>query len=381
MNWLVPLADVKLGVEEEEAVLAVMRSGWLTMGAITQAFEQEFAQFTGAKHAFGVTNATTALHIACLAVNVGAGDEVIVPSLSFVASANAITYTGAKPVFTDIEGLTWPTISPQAIETAITDKTKAIMVVHYAGYACDMPAIMRIAKQHNLAVIEDAAHAVGASLQGKALGTWGDLGCFSFFGNKNLTTGEGGMILTDNDELVAKIRLLRSHGMTTLTWDRHQGHASTYDVVALGYNYRIDEIRSAIGRVQLGRIPAGNKRRSELVAMYREKFSKTLPEVTLPFAEVRGQSSYHIMPVLLPSGVSKQTVMQQLKEQGIQTSWHYPLIHQFSIYQEAGRNSNLPVSVEFSQRELTLPLYPGMTDEQLQLVVDALSKAVSQYRR
>lgn len=133
--------------------------------------------------------------------------------------------------------------------------------------------------------------------------------------------------------------------------------------------------------MQLGRIPAGNKRRSELVAMYREKFSKALPEVTLPFAEVRGQSSYHIMPVLLPSGVSKQTVMQQLKEQGIQTSWHYPLIHQFSIYQEAGRNSNLPVSVEFSQRELTLPLYPGMTDEQLQLVVDALSKAVSQYRR
>lgn len=379
MNWLVPLADVKLGVEEEDAVLSVMRSGWLTMGSVTQAFEEEFAQFTGAKHAFAVTNATVALHMACLAVGVGPGDEVIVPSLSFVASANAIAYTGAKPVFADIESLTWPTISPQAIEAAITEKTKAIMVVHYAGYACDMPTILQIAKQHNLAVIEDAAHAVGASLDGKALGTWGDVGCFSFFGNKNLTTGEGGMLLTENDELADKIRLLRSHGMTTLTWDRHQGHASTYDVVALGYNYRIDEIRSAIGRVQLGRIPAGNVRRGELVALYHQKLTEALPEITVPFSETRGQSSYHIMPVLLPEGVSKSTVMQQLKDQGIQTSWHYPLIHNFSIYQEHGVDSILPISIEFSHRQLTLPLFPTMTDSQLDLVVSALTNALSQH--
>lgn len=379
MNWAVPLADVQLGKEEEDAVLSVMRSGWLTMGAVTQAFEAEFASFSGSRFAFGVTNATAALHMACLAVGVEVGDEVIVPSLSFVASANAIAYTGAKPVFADIEGLSWPTVSAEAVEKAITNKTKAIMVMHYAGYPCDMPAILDVARAHGLRVIEDAAHAVGASLQGKALGTWGDVGCFSFFGNKNLTTGEGGMLLTDDSDLAEKLKLLRSHGMTTLTWDRHQGHASTYDVVALGYNYRIDEIRSAIGRVQLGRIPAGNQRRAELVALYRVKLGETLPELAIPFTEGRGQSSYHIMPVLLPPGVPKQPITQQMKEQAIQTSWHYPLIHQFSIYQEprSDLRQSLPFSEEFSQRELTLPLYPGMTDLQLQLVVYGLAKSMS----
>ncbi|NLE84023.1 MAG: DegT/DnrJ/EryC1/StrS family aminotransferase, partial [Chloroflexi bacterium] len=215
MDWRVPLADVKLGAEEESAVLEVLRSGWLTMGAVTQAFESEFAAFTGAKHALAVNNATAALHLACLALGIGPSDEVISPSLTFVATANAIRYTGAKVVFADIESDDWLCICPNAIEAAITEHTRAIMVMHYAGFACDMPAIMRIAKERGLAVIEDAAHAVGASFQGKALGTWGDIGCYSFFGNKNMTTAEGGMLTTNDDSLAEKIRLLRSHGMTT----------------------------------------------------------------------------------------------------------------------------------------------------------------------
>lgn len=373
MNWRVPLADVQLGPEEAAAVLSVLQSGWLTMGAVTQNFEQDFATFCGAQYALAMTNATAALHLACLSVGVGVGDEVIVPSLSFVASANAIAYTGAAPVFADIEGENWLTISPKAIEEALTPKTKAIMVMHYAGYACDMPQVMAIAKKHHLAVIEDAAHAVGASLQGKALGTWGDVGCYSFFGNKNMTTAEGGMLVTDDAQIAQKARLLRSHGMTTLTWDRHHGHASTYDVVALGYNYRIDEIRSAIGREQLKKIPAGNRRRGELARLYRDLLAELVPQVDIPFRAPRGESSYHIMPVLLPKGADKARFMANMKEHGIQTSWHYPPAHTFSIYTNSSdrHSASLALTNLVAQREVTLPLFPSMTDDQVSMVVEA----------
>jgi len=379
MNWRVPLADVNIGPEEEAAVAEVIRSGWLTMGSVTQAFEQEFAAFTGAKYAFAVTNATAALHLACMALDIGAGDEVIVPSLTFVASANAIRYTGAQIVFADIESQDWLNISPETIQKAITSHTKAIMVVHYAGYACDMPAILEIAKSHNLAVIEDAAHAVGASLQGKHLGTWGDIGCYSFFGNKNLTTGEGGMLVTDRDDLADKIRILRSHGMTTLTWDRFKGHASTYDVVALGYNYRIDEMRSAMGRIQLGKLPAGNTRRGQLVQLYRELLAELTPSIQVPFTQQRVLSSYHIMPVLLPKGMDKQAVMAAMKEQGIQTSWHYPPVHTFSIYAANwdSQTQPLPLTESIAAREITLPLYPTMAEEQVEMVVQALQTSLA----
>ena len=379
MDWRVPLADVNLGPEELEAVSAVIRSGWLTMGEVTQAFEQEYAQSTGSLHALAITNATAALHLACLALGVGPGDEVILPSLTFVASANAISYTGAMPVFADIESPDWLCLSPRAVEAAITEKTRAIMVVHYAGYACDMPAILEIARQHKLGVIEDAAHAVGASLNGKVLGTWGGAGCFSFFGNKNLTTAEGGMLVTDDPEIAEKVRILRSHGMTTLTWDRFKGHASTYDVVAQGYNYRMDELRSALGREQLKRIPSGNARRGELVRLYRELLAQEVPSIRVPFAEERGQSSYHIMPVLLPSGTDKHAFMERMKQQGIQTSWHYPPVHRFSVYKEAyaSRPNPLPVTDEVAQREVTLPLYPTMTDEQVGWVVQAAKEALA----
>ncbi len=198
------------------------------------------------------------------------GDEAIVPSLTFVATANAVRYTGAMPVFADIAGENDLNISYQSIERAITERTRAILVMHYGGYACDMPSILELAREHNLKVIEDAAHAVGSDLDGRKLGTWGDMGCFSFFSNKNMTTGEGGMLITDNETYSQRLHLLRSHGMTSLTWDRHKGHAWSYDVVDLGYNYRIDEIRSALGKVQLGKLPANNERRRHLTEIYRD---------------------------------------------------------------------------------------------------------------
>ncbi len=375
MNWKVPLADVKLGPEEEEAVLSVLRSGWLTMGAVTQAFEKEFAEFVGSKHALAVNNATAALHLACQALDLREGDEVICPSLTFVATANAIRYTGATAVFADIESTDWLCISPEAIEEAITERTKAIMIMHYAGFACDLPKIMEIAQRHGLPVIEDAAHAVGASLNGRDLGTWGSFGCYSFFGNKNMTTAEGGMIVTNDGELAEKLRILRSHGMTTLTWDRHQGHASTYDVVALGYNYRLDEIRSAIGREQLKKLPAGNQKREVLVKRYREVFQKHIPNLGLPFAESRGVSSHHIFAVLLPKGINKAEFREKLKQAGIQTSFHYPPVHQFQIYRDV-RKQTLQVTEAVADRQVTLPLFPGMTDEKQELVIETVIQAI-----
>lgn len=374
MDWRVPLADVALGKEEEGAVLEVLRSGWLTMGAVTQAFEQELAAFVGARHAFAVNNGTAALHLACLAVGLGEGDEAIVPSLTFVATANAVRYTGAEVVFADVESEDWLCVSPRAIEEKITGRTKAIVVMHYGGFACDMPEILRVAKKHDLAVIEDAAHAIGGSLQGKSLGTWGDAGCYSF-GNKNMTTAEGGMLVTNDDRIAEKVRVLRSHGMTTLTWDRHKGHASTYDVVDLGYNYRMDEIRSAIGREQLKKLPAGNARRTELVLRYRQAFQEKAPALGLPFAEQRGISSQHIFPILLPEGVQREVFREALKAYGIQTSFHYPPVHHFLIYRK--EDEELRMTESAARRQVTLPLFPAMTDEQQDLVIEAVIKYLS----
>lgn len=378
MNWRVPLADLNFDVEEEFAVLEVLRSRWLSMGEVTKQFEREFSDFIEVKHAIAVTNATAALHLAGVAVGLGAGDEVILPSLTFVATANAIRYTGATPVFADIESPDRLNISPSNIESLITEKTRAIMVMHYAGFACDMVAITEIARRHNLVVLEDSAHAIGSTLNGRKLGTIGRIGCFSFFSNKNMTTGEGGMLATDDDELAERLRILRSHGMTSLSWDRHKGHASTYDVVDLGYNYRIDEMRSALGRVQLRKLPASNKRRGELTTLYRELLLEIAPEIQMPFAELREVSCYHILPILLPENVNRMKFMESMKAQGIQTSIHYPAVHHFEIYEDKwrSRGNHLPVTEDVSSRQITLPLYSTMKDEQVEWVAQAVKQSL-----
>jgi dTDP-4-amino-4,6-dideoxygalactose transaminase len=379
LNWKVPLADISFGPEEHEAVQQVLSSGWLTMGGITQKFEKEFCELTGAKHAIAVTNATAALHMACVATGCEPGDELIVPSLTFVATANAVRYTGATPVFADIVSEDDLTISPEAIEKAITPHTKAIIVMHYAGYACDMPKILALADEHGLPVIEDAAHAVDSYLDGKHLGTLGSAGCFSFFSNKNMTTGEGGMIVTNDDALAGKLRLLRSHGMTSLTWDRHMGHAWSYDVVGLGYNYRIDEMRSALGRVQLSKLKVKNARRRELTELYRSMLRESAPQITVPFLKHKGVYACHVMPVLLPDGCNRVAFMDHMKSNGIQTSIHYPPIHTFSAFRDENKQvGHLLTTEEVAIRELTLPMFPEMTDNQVGLVVQAVAQALSE---
>lgn len=376
MNWRVPLSDIDFDEAESLAVEKVLKSRWLTMGKVTQEFEAAFAAHVQSKHAIAVTNATAALHLACLALGLGPGDEVIVPSLTFVATANAVRYVGATPVFADIVGDDNLNISPESISALITPQTRAIIVVHYAGYPCDMEAILSIAKQHGLFVIEDAAHAVGSELNGRKLGVWGDIGCFSFFSNKNMTTGEGGMMTTDNDELAQKLNRLRSHGMTSLTWDRHKGHAYSYDVVDLGYNYRIDEIRAAIGLAQLSKVERNNERRRLLTQVYRDALQELAPQVNVPFQHHLGKTSAHIMPVLLPRETKRQEFIQGMKENGIQTSIHYPPIHTFTSYKDDAV-WNLPVTEDIAKREITLPLYPAMSNDDVIVVVSAIRASLN----
>jgi dTDP-4-amino-4,6-dideoxygalactose transaminase len=376
MEWQIPLSDIDFGPEEKNAVDAVLQSKWLTMGAVTQDFEQAFASYVGARHAIAVTNATAALHLGCVAAGLGPGDEAIVPSLTFVATANAVRYTGATPVFADIASEQDLNISVQSIEKRITRQTRAILVMHYGGYACDMPRIIELAREHKLIVIEDAAHAIGSELGGRMLGTWGDMGCFSFFSNKNMTTGEGGMIVTNDDAYAQRLHLLRSHGMTTLTWDRHKGHASSYDVVDLGYNYRIDEIRAALGQVQLGKLPLNNEKRRILTQKYRDALLQVVPGLIIPFGDHAGVSAAHLLPVLLPAGADKSGFMTNMKTQGIQTSFHYPPIHTFTAYRQVNERVNLPVTEAVAGREVTLPLYPTLCDDDIKFVTHAVSNSL-----
>ena len=376
MNWRIPLSDIDFDEAESLAVQSVLKSRWLTMGKVTQEFEATFAAHVQAKHAIAVTNATAALHLACLALGLGPGDEVIVPSLTFVATANAVRYVGATPIFADIISSDDLNISPKAVESLVNARTRAIIVVHYAGYSCDMEAILSIAKQHNLFVIEDAAHAVGSELDGRPLGTWGDVGCFSFFSNKNMTTGEGGMMTTNNDDLAQKLNRLRSHGMTSLTWDRHKGHAYSYDVIDLGYNYRIDEIRAAIGLAQLSKVERNNERRRSLTQVYRDALQELAPQVAVPFQSHMGKTSAHIMPILLPQETKRKEFIDSMKENGIQTSIHYPPIHTFTAYKDT-MSWDLSVTDDVAKREITLPLYPAMSNDDVVVVVSAIQASLN----
>jgi dTDP-4-amino-4,6-dideoxygalactose transaminase len=355
----------------------VIDSGWWSMGPQVLEFEKAFAEFCAVRHALAVANGTAALHLALLAAGCGPGDEVVLPSLNFVAAANAIAHTGAEPVFCDVLGPHDLNLDPTDLEAAVGPRTKAVVVLHYGGFPCDMEAVHEIAERRGLTVIEDAAHAPGGTWQGKMCGSLGLAGCFSFFSNKNLPIGEGGMIVTDDDDIADRIRLLRSHGMTTLTWERHRGHASTYDVVAQGFNYRLDELRAAMGLVQLSRLPAENSARSAIVARYREALDG-VEGITMPFREVDEETTpaHHLAVVLLPEG-RRDDVRATLSDQRIQTSVHYPPIHLFSQYREIGAGRPLPRTEAVAERILTLPLYAHMRDDQVELVIRRVLEALS----
>jgi dTDP-4-amino-4,6-dideoxygalactose transaminase len=371
--WRVPLADVVVEEGDIEAVADVYRSGWLSMGPQTEALERDFAAYTGARHALAVTNGTAALHLICAAAGLGPGDEVVVPSLTFVATVNAVAYTGATPVFADVVSVTEPWLDPDSVAAMAGERTKAIMTMAYGGHPGRTPALATMARERGLSLLEDAAHAAGSWIAERHLGTFGIGGAFSFFSNKNLAVGEGGMVVTDDDDAAARMRLLRSHGMTTLTWDRHRGHASGYDVVDVGFNYRIDEPRAALARRRLQRLDAENARRAMLDARYRELLAD-VSGLTPALAPVPGaRLAHHLFTVVLEEGVDRAGFREALATRGIQTSVHYPPAHCFSIY--AG-DAELPVTDDYAARAVTLPMFATMTSGQQDEVVDAIRAAL-----
>jgi dTDP-4-amino-4,6-dideoxygalactose transaminase len=376
-SWTVPLSDVIVTEDDIATVADVYRSGWLSLGPRTRELEQALASYTGSAHALAVSSGTAALHLICLGAGLGPGDEVIVPSMTFVATVNAVAYTGARPVFADIVSPLEPWLDPQSVQKAITPNTKAVMAMSYGGHCGEIVELAELCSRNGLVLLEDAAHGLGSSLGGRHLGTYGRAGAFSFFSNKNLSVGEGGAIATDDPDLAERLGLLRSHGMTSLSWDRHKGHASGYDVVALGFNYRIDEPRAALAATRLQRLDDDNAKRAELVARYRARLGEL--GIECPLQPLEGlHSAHHLFCILLEADVDRGRFRDTLASRGVQTSMHYPPVHGFSIYEQGA--PPLPVTESYAARTVTLPLFAHMTESQQDVVVDAIGAALTRER-
>lgn len=376
MAYDIPLFNLNFDEREAKAAYDTIKSGWISTGPKCAELEDMFAKMLGAKYAVSVTNCTDALHLCCLLCGFGPGDEVICPSLTFAASANCIRYAGATPVFADIIGPEHINLDPADIERKITPKTKGIVVVHMAGYPANLDEIMAIAKKHNLKVVEDACHGPLSEYKGKKLGTIGDCSAFSFFSNKNISTGEGGMFVTNSEELATKAKLMRSHGMTTMSYQRASGHATAYDIVELGYNFRMDDIRASIAIEQLKKLPEDLDKRMVVRKRYEEKLS-SIKGVVVPFADCNEFTSNYIMPVVLIQGSKedRDAIREKIHAAGIQTSVHYPAIHRFSIYKNCG--AVLPQTDYVTDHEITLPMYAALTMEQVDFICETLDNAVN----
>jgi dTDP-4-amino-4,6-dideoxygalactose transaminase len=380
--WRVQLHKINYDEREYNAVKEVLDSGWLTIGQKTYNFEEAFSGFLGHdSKCLAAANCTAALHMALLALGIGEGDEVITPALTFIADQNVVSMVGAKNVLADITSLQDWSIDPDSIEEHITSKTKAVIIVHYAGYACDMERITSLCKKHNLLLVEDCAHTPGADyivrqgVRGQALGTFGDISAFSFFANKNIAIGEGGMVVTRNPEVYAKLKGLRSHGMSAPSFDRFKGRAISYDIESPGLNYRMPEMCAALGLVQLEKLEESNNKRKQLVAHYHKRL-EGLSSISIPYKNfTRGTPSYHIMPILLSDTVDRIKLIESMKQDGVQTSIHYPAIQTFTAYKE--KVNQPPKAEQICAHELTLPLYPEMTINEVNIVCDSLIKTLN----
>ena len=362
MDWKIQLCELNYDEREKDAVSRVLESEWLTMGATVAEFEDKFSSFLGSGvHSVAVSSATAALHLLLMAIGVGARDEVIMPGLTFVSDANVVMQLGAKPVFADSRSLSDLNVCSEDVIKKISSNTKAIIIVHFAGYPAELTELQTICKAKGIFLIEDVAHAPGAEVNNKKCGTFGDAAFFSFFSNKNLACGEGGMVVTANKSLAKRLAKLRSHGMTLLTAERHKGRSSSYDVEEIGLNYRFDEIRAAIGIVQLEKLITGNLKRRALTNRYRQGLEHA--NLTIPFEDIEDSEkpAYHIFPVILPDRCDRNWVIEQLKKNGIQASIHYPSFANFSAYKDLLRDGDLQIVDQITKRELTLPLHPRMS--------------------
>lgn len=378
MTWHVPLVEIDVTDGDVEAVLDCLRSGWLTMGPRTQAFEEALAEMVGTKHAIVCANGTAALHLACSAVGLGPGDEALVPALTFVASANAPRYCGADVVFCDSTDRLDAGIDIAAVERQIGPRTKAVIAVHMWGYPAAVGALRRLCDERGIALIEDCCEAIGARTEGGGqVGSVGDLGCFSLFSKKQLAVGEGGFVTTDDDELAASVRSLRSHAMTSVTWERHRGHGLGYDITDVGFNYRMDEPRAALGLSRLGRLDSDIEARRAAVRAYRDGL-RGLEGIELLYSEGSVERSSHFaLPVLAAGEEERDALRAELQVRGVQTTW-YPALPSLSEYRGTGGGSNAEIAAEIGSRHFVLPAHASLSDEQVGFVIEQLAGALDQ---
>ncbi len=368
------ISEPILGSREKQALAEVIESGWITMGERVGSFERAFAAAHAAEDAVSVSSCTAGLHLILHALGIGPGDEVLVPALSFVATANCVLYVGGTPVFVDIDSAQLPHMSLQDAAAKCTPRTKAVILVHFAGCLVAPEPWQAFARDRGLALVEDAAHAAGLP----GAGSVGDAAAFSFYGNKNMTTAEGGVVLARDAALRDAVRRARSHGLTTGTFQRRSSRSPLYDVTMLGFNYRLDELRAAIGLVQLGQLSGWNAKRKFLAGLYRSQLREICPDVLVPLA-ARGPSVHHIMPVVLPPSCDRQAVIDHLRAKDIQTTVHYPAIHRLSFYRDLYPDVHLPRTEAFADHELTLPLHPRMEHDDVGRVTLALADALREH--
>lgn len=385
MTPFLPFHTPDIGSEEIDAVVDVLRSGWLTTGSKANQFEQEFAAVVGARYAIAVNSCTAALHLALDACGIRAGDEVIIPTMTFAATGEAVTYFGAKPVLVDCTEDTL-NIAPGQIEQAITPRTKAVIPVHFAGHPCEMNDILDIAKRRNLHVIEDAAHALPARYHGKAVGTIGDCTCFSFYATKTITTGEGGMVTTDNADWAKRIRAMSLHGLSRDAWNRYAAQGSWYyEILAPGFKYNLTDIAAALGIAQLHKCERFWKVRDQYAALYEEGF-RDIPEVVCPRAAEYVQHAWHLYVIQLELDrlrIGRDEFIQLLQQEQIGCSVHFIPLHLHPYYRQTWgyRSEDLPVATAVYQRTVSLPLYPKMSEGDVRRVVRIVRELVMRHRR
>ena len=370
----VPFVVPNIELSDKRAIETALKSNLLTDGPILRKFENEFCKFTGSKYAIGVSNATSALHLSLKSLGIGKGDEVIIPNITFVATANAVLYVDATPVLVDVNDHDI-NISTKSIEKSITKKTKAIIPVHFAGKSCDMLAIQKIAKKNNLEIIEDCAHALGTKFNKTHVGNFGKTGCFSFYPTKNLTTFEGGMVITNSKKIASKIRSMRNHGINKSLKERFStGYPWDFDVSELGYNFRLDEIRSSLGLNQLKRLHKMNKLRQDASRYYKKQLKSINGIKLLDDPNLKNNSCHlFVIKILKNFIMDRNLLFKYLLKNGIRTSVHYKPLNKFSFYKSKSKiYSSLEVSEQLYSKILSLPLFPQITKRELDLVITAI---------
>jgi len=385
MKPFIPFHLPDIGEEEIHAVVETLRSGWLTTGIKTKQFEKEFAEWVGASHAIALNSCTAALHLALETVGVTDGDEVIVPTMTFAATAEVVHYCRALPILVDCKSDTF-NIDVEAIEQAISPKTKAIIPVHFAGQPCEMDRILDLAQSRNIKVIEDAAHALPAKYRGKMVGTLGDITCFSFYATKTMTTGEGGMATTENAEWAERMRILSLHGISRDAVNRYTPEGSWYyEICYPGYKYNLTDMASALGIPQLRKCHDFGKIRNRYAMLYNEAF-KDIPEIIVPYMNEDIEHAWHLYVIKLDLKrlrIGRDEMIDLLKQQGIGTSVHFIPLHLHPYYRRNCRyaNENFPVANQVFKCIISLPIYPKMTDADVQRVIEVVTRLIQENRR